>query len=265
MKGPAQKRPTNWLDALKNNTFKESLIRYLVQAWKDPSFGPILKNKIFYANFNNTCYRCVNSEGSMLCEEEEELYGSHEDADSRMFFYLDHISGPSNVAIRTDDTDCLVVALGCKHLFDQKVNIWIEAGVQSKNNLRYININKIYHQLGETLRKALPAYHALTGCDYSASFCRKGKVQPCKILKKDAQTQGVFGKLANMEGLDETSEEVIEKYICKVYGKKHIDKVNDVRTKIFLGKYEAKKPEERLTYSKKFNSSMMPPCQKVLQ
>ena len=148
MKGPAQKRPTNWLNALKNHTFKESLIRYLVEAWKDPSFGPKLKNKIFYANFNNTCYRYVNSEGSMLCEEEEELYSSHEEADSRMFFHLDHISGPSNVVIRTNDTHCLVTALGCKHLFDQKVNIWLEAGVQSKNNLCYININKIYNQLG---------------------------------------------------------------------------------------------------------------------
>ena len=48
-KDPAQKRPTNWLDALKSNTFKESLIRCLVEAWKDPSFGPILKHKIFCA------------------------------------------------------------------------------------------------------------------------------------------------------------------------------------------------------------------------
>ena len=68
-----------------------------------------------------------------------------------------------------------------------------------------------------------------------------------------------------MEELDETSEEVIEKYICKVYGKKHIDKVNNVRRQIFWGKYDAKKPEEQLSCSKKFNSSMMPPCQKVLQ
>ena len=107
-------------------------------------------------------------------------------------------------------------------MFDQKVNIWLDVGVQSKNNLRYININKIYNQLWETLCVALPAYHALTGCDYSASFCRKGKVQPFKILKKDVQIQEVFGKLANMEELDETSKEVIEKYICKVYGKKQM-------------------------------------------
>lgn len=118
----------------------------------------------------------------MLCKEKEELYISCEEADSRMFFRLDHISEPSNVVIRTEDTDCLVIALGCKRLFDQKVNIWLEAGVQRKNSLRHININQIHNQLGDTLCKALPAYHALTGCGYSASFCRKEKVQTFKIL-----------------------------------------------------------------------------------
>ena len=118
----------------------------------------------------------------MGCEEQEEVYNSHEEADSRMFFHLDQISGPSNVVIRTGDTNCSVIALKCKLLFDQKVvNIWLEDWVQSKSNLRYINIDKIYNQLGETLFKALPAYHALPG-DYNASLFRKGKVQPFKIL-----------------------------------------------------------------------------------
>ena len=90
----------------------------MVEAWKDPSLGRILKNKIFYANFNNTCYRYVNSEGLMLCQQEEELYSSHEEADSRMFFHVDHISRPTNVVTHRGDIDCLVIALGCTHLFD---------------------------------------------------------------------------------------------------------------------------------------------------
>ena len=68
-----------------------------------------------------------------------------------------------------------------------------------------------------------------------------------------------------MEELDEKFDKVIEKYIYKVCGKKHIDKINDVRTQIFLGKYKVKKPGERLSSSKKVNCSMMPPSQKVLQ
>ena len=91
----------------------------------------------------------------MICEEEEELYSSYEEADSIMFFHLDHIFGLINVVICADDTDCLVTALGCKHLFEQKVDIWL-------NNLCYINVNKIYNHLGETLCRAPSACHALT-------------------------------------------------------------------------------------------------------
>ena len=46
---------------------------------------------------------------------------------------------------------------------------------------------------------------------------------------------------------------------------KHIDKVNDVQAQIFWGKYKAKKAEKQLSCSKNFNSSMMPPSQKLLQ
>ena len=57
-----------------------------------------------------------------------------------------------------------------------------------------------------------------------------------------------------MEELDETSDKVIEKYIYKVCGKKHIDKINDVRTQIFLGKYKVKKPGEQLSCSKRLTA-----------
>ena len=67
-----------------------------------------------------------------------------------------------------------------------------------------------------------------------------------------------------MDELLETFEDIIEITFAKSMGKKHIDKIEDVWTQILLGKYEAKKPEDRLSCSKKFKSSKMPPCQKVL-
>jgi hypothetical protein len=33
--GPAQKRPSNWIQALRNANFKESLIEFLVNSWED--------------------------------------------------------------------------------------------------------------------------------------------------------------------------------------------------------------------------------------
>ena len=61
--------------------------------------------------------------------------------------------------------------------------IWVKSGIQSKNNLRYISINQLSEQSGEPLYKALPFYHAFTGCDYKSSFNRKGKMKPSSEAK----------------------------------------------------------------------------------
>ena len=65
-------------------------------------------------------------------------------ADCRMFFHLKYITAPKKVVIRTADTDCLIIALGLKHLYDQQLQILLEVGLQSNNSLRYININALH-------------------------------------------------------------------------------------------------------------------------
>ena len=75
--------------------------------------------------------------------------------------------------MRTVDTDSLVIAWGYKHFFNT-LEIWLEAGVQGKNNFRCINVNSIYAELDETLCKTLPTFHELTGCNYTASLFKKG-------------------------------------------------------------------------------------------
>ena len=74
-----------------------------------------------------------------------------------MFFHLNHALLGSTVVMRTDDANSLVIALGYKHFFNT-LEIWLGAGVQGKNNLRFINVNSIQSELGETLCKAIPAY-----------------------------------------------------------------------------------------------------------
>ena len=51
----------------------------------------------------------------------------------------------------------------------------MEFGTYSQNNLRFIEVSKLHKNLGDTLRRALPGYHAFMGCDYIAAFCRKGE------------------------------------------------------------------------------------------
>ena len=91
--------------------------------------------------------------------------------------------------MRTDDTDSLKIALGYKHFFNT-LEIWLEAGVQ------VINVNKINSELSEILCKALPSYQALTGCDYTELFFKKGKILPFKLLQKDTDVQIVLSELS---------------------------------------------------------------------
>ena len=66
-------RPSDWGKTLKNKTFKDSLIGFLIELWKDDSSARILKNKTVCANYNNCCYKYC-AENGMKIATEEELY-----------------------------------------------------------------------------------------------------------------------------------------------------------------------------------------------
>ena len=57
IKDPAQIRPSDWGEALKNKTFEEILPGFLIEAWRDDSGTRILKNRTVSANYNNCCYK----------------------------------------------------------------------------------------------------------------------------------------------------------------------------------------------------------------
>ena len=140
------------------------------------------------------------------------------------------------------------------------MEIWLDAGAQGKYNLGFTNVNSIYSELGETLCKALPSYHTLTGCDYTTSLFKKGKFRPLKLFQKDTDAQIVLGELSILDEKDENKLSTIEGYQCNMYGSKSICKVNDLRPQIFLKKYAKIKPENRLNCLKKFDSSLIAPC-----
>ena len=115
------------------------------------------------------------------------------------------------------------------------------------------------------LSSALPAFHALLGCDYTAAFSRKGKIRPFKYLENSEEAQGAFANLA--VDLPSIKEEVsdIEKFICVLYGKRKLDSVNDVRFQIFCYKYKKKEENQSVTKVNSFTGSRKPPCKKVLK
>lgn len=97
------------------------------------------------------------------CEDIIALRSNHEEADTRLLLHAKYAARPSSrIVIQLPDTDVLVLIvahfadLNCKEL-------WFRTGV--KDRLRYIPVHDVSRTLGKKLCKALPAFHALTGCD----------------------------------------------------------------------------------------------------
>ena len=264
--GADQKRPTNWLQALRQDQFKEALVNFLTRYWENDGFVSILGSKKLFANNGDTCFSFQAIDDNMVKLIENNYWSTHEEADSRMIFHIGQLSSPANVVVKTVDTDVVIIALGCINQLQDK-NVWIEAGLQSKNTLRYISINQIFDHFGQSFCKSLPAFHAFTGYDYTSSFNRKGKTRPLKLLEKNSKVQDAFANLGQLEYVTEEVKCTIEYFVCQMYGKSKLTSVDQARLEIFLAKYKPKKRTDGLINQqqlKKMDSTMMPPCSKVL-
>ena len=147
------------------------------------------------------------------------------------------------------------IALGSLHLLAEGKQIWIETGLATRNTLRYININQIHDHFGVGFSTALPTFHAFTGCYYTASFNRKGKIRPPKLLEKDESVQQVFSKLNDIQ--------VVEGFACAMCGKKRFKSVDELYLELFLKKY--KPNNDALAHKiRKLDSATLPPCSRVL-
>ena len=104
-----------------------------------------------------------------------------------------------------------------------------DIGLMKNNTRKFINITKLAEQLGKDVCNALPAYHAFTGCDYTASFMRKGKVRPYKLMAKSKRYIKAFGELGEQEEVDKSVISAWESFVCDIYSKPKVKHVNDAR------------------------------------
>ena len=182
-------------------------------------------------------------DGKMCCEEVPELHSTHEEADNRMFFHLANVNAPSNVVIRTADTDCLIIGLASQPLYEESIHVWLEVGTLCRNTLRFINLNLL-----SFLEMISVQHYQLTipSRDVTASFCRRGKVKPLKLLEKREDMQNMFRRLGSETELSEDIIAKVEEYIALMYGKKKVTTLNEARLEVFLEKYKPSGNESRL-------------------
>ena len=157
-----------------------------------------------YATLDKNCFTYRVYNGSVIMEEVEPFYSSPEETDHHMFFHTHLSDALPRTVISTNDTDCLLIVLGCKHNLDTRVSIWLEIDKESKNNQQYININELHQHVRPKICCTLPAFPTFTGCDYTSSFMGKEKVKPVKLFQKNEAIQDaliVLGEINSLEHL----------------------------------------------------------------
>ncbi|CAG5019593.1 unnamed protein product [Parnassius apollo] len=239
--GPEQVIPSDFTKALKNFNFKEALVDFFISHWATDEVVPFIRNKIININFRQSHSFTVNSSNHVVSSVDEELScPEHEEADNKIVYHACNINYQANIVIRSVDTDIAAIILGNMHHLKNNSRVWMLTG--TGNNLRYVDLTKIHAELGESICRSLPGFHAITGCDCNPAFFRKGKLKPYKILKKHQEYQKAFMKFGNNELIEDNDEQqnvfnIVQKFICNVYNVGGIIDVDAARLQIFIDSY----------------------------
>ena len=89
----------------------------------------------------------------------------------------------------------------------------------SGNPRRYLNVTDIAATLEAKqagLAAALHGLHAFTGCDFTGSFYRKGKVKPLEVLEKD-NSEDFIRFFQSLTKREEPDQKIAESYVCSLH------------------------------------------------
>ena len=103
---------------------------------------PLWVKRSLYVTCENDCCLFTANDNCVHITKCANLYSIHQEADSKMLFHVASISSPANVVIKSIGTG-ICHCLPCLSTTDPRKKVWMETGVESKNSLRYININQI--------------------------------------------------------------------------------------------------------------------------
>ena len=163
------KIPSNWASFLRID--KQELFVEHAKNLKDITLPP---GKQLFTTILNDCASLMpdaDVSAVALCTQEE--------ADTRLFLHVavTTVAGHRQVMVQTSDSDVVVLGVSAFVALGQQIDeLWIAFGMRQR--YRYIPVHDIVRELGPSKAFALPAFHALTGCDTTSAFLAKAKRQP---------------------------------------------------------------------------------------
>ena len=210
--GCGQKTPSNFLNLLKFTNYKKAFWHFFYHEIQKNEYANIFDHKVFYCSVDNECICLQCDEEGMLQVDVHDLYGTHDEADTRVAFHAVHVEqlNPGNIVIRCNDTDILIIMLSNIQKFSQS-HVWLDMGLDYNNSHTFINVKRTADKLNFT--QALPGIYAFTGCDYTPAFFRQGKKRPIEIMLKSVLFINTFNKMGE-EYLSDEDIDAVESFTC---------------------------------------------------
>lgn len=127
------------------------------------------------------------------------------------------------IVLRTVDTDVLVLAIAFAGILQeqqlQQVEVWVGMGTGS--HFRYLAAHEISNKLGSGMSKALPVFHAFTGCDTVSCLAWRGKKTAFTVWKNFPAVTDTFLQLAATptSPISEACMEHLEHFLILMYNR----------------------------------------------
>ena len=206
--GPSVPMPQKWTEFLRVDENKSELFRFLSQRAVSV---PVPSSKYISATLDESVLFSQSNDFDSLqpC--------THEEADTRLVLHVYNAAkaGYKRLSIRTVDTNVLVIAVS----FWQNLScdeLWI--GFGTRKHFRYIAVHEIANTLGPEKSRALPIFHALTGCDTTSAFHGKGKKTAWETWSSFPDITDAFLLVTDLgQEISEETFTVFERFIILMY------------------------------------------------
>ncbi|KAG7172794.1 hypothetical protein Hamer_G007036 [Homarus americanus] len=160
---------------------------------------------------------------------------NHEEADTRMMVHAaDALEcGHRRILIRTVDTDVVILAVALANERSEVLDeIWLTFG--TGKNRHYIAAHQIARALGPEKSRALPVFHAITGCDTVIARRQPGRAT-CNAFPE--VTTAFLSLASTPSELPDGVLSTLERFIVLLYDRTSTCcDVNVLRKKLFSGK-----------------------------
>ena len=184
---------------------------------------------------------------------------NHEEADMRILVHVKDAldKGARSVLVRTVDTDVLVILIAKFHTLSSiwpGLSFWVAFGMGK--NFQLLSVNTICEYLGEQKCRALPFFHAFTGCDTTSAFLGRGKKSAWEDWKAYPEATDAFlfvndNPFLPLE-INTPVFDVLQRFVVILYDRTSLAAdVNTARRELFTGKNRALEnipPTEVRTY-----------------